>query len=130
MAYQTVSLLCYTYQVYTEDIKKYMLLSINFRKLKVKKPRKKALGDLLYALNKKVRRNTFIKYLRDHNYIRNATAHYMYYLDGNELVFFRGFLGKEERMEISKFINLTVDLNTLSNAFILIYLDKFAKIEK
>lgn len=128
--YQSVSLLCQVYQSYTEDIKKYMVISIKFDKLDVNEPDKKPLGRLLRALKDKGFYTSFLKYIEDNNFIRNSIAHYSYYLsEEGKLVFCEGLLGKEEEKSISEFIEMTVDLNVLSNAFILIFLDKFIKVE-
>lgn len=128
VAYQVLVILCHMYQVYTEDIKKYMILSIDFKKLGIKDPGKKWFGGLLNELKKAGYWNDFLQYLNDYNYIRNAVTHYSYYIKGNRLVFCDGPLGQEKEMYISQFIELTVDLNILSNAFVIIFKDKFIKI--
>ena len=125
LAYQNLVILCHMYQVYTEDIKKYMIISINFNKIGINDPGKCWFGGLLNGLKRASYWNDFLQYLDNYNYIRNAVAHYSYYINGNELVFCEGPLGAEHKMSISEFINLTVDLNILANAFMLIFKDEF-----
>ena len=131
VTYQAISILCNAYQTYTEDIKKYLILSVNFDKLGLTDADKKPMGWLISCLEGKGYLTDFLQYIKDNNFIRNAIAHYSFYLsDNGKLIFCDGLLGDEEEKSISDFIHMTVDLNTLSNSFVLIFLTKFIRIEK
>jgi len=135
LAYQLISIFCHTYQVYIEDIKKIMILSIKFDELGLSKPRvrdpyKASLGALLGDLNElaEYRENDFIKHLTENNFLRNAIAHYTYFINNDsKLTFMRKMFGEEESLSVGDFVRQTDDLHILSLIFFLTFLNKFVK---
>lgn len=116
------AIMCHMYQTTAERFKINLCTLVDFKKLGVRKPHKKPLGDLLRALKIKYPKNQFIKSLN--TLMRNSVTHYTYYFEKGKLHLCNGIFDKKPReMEISDFMKEVKDQSILAEIVVVKLLD-------
>lgn len=124
LADQYGSTLCHSYQVMAERLKLHLVTLINFDLLGLQNAHKSTLGKIVVTLKTKYPENKFVSYL-DTN-IRNAVTHYSYFFQGDTLTFCQGYFDpKPSKMTIADFMKEAIILNRLTEAFFIIFSDRY-----
>lgn len=123
---QIGTIVCHNYQVISERLKLYLVTFLDFDVLNVKDAHKKPLGRILNQLQDEFPKNKFIQSLNTN--IRNSVTHYTYFFEDkyNKIHFCNGVFDYSPNiMKLSEFRKNSNELNILTEAFFIIYKDKF-----
>lgn len=117
------AIMCHMYQTTSERFKIHLCAFIDFKKIGVKRPHKRPLGDLLKALKRKYPNNSFIKSLD--TFRRNAVTHYTYFFDKGKLFLCNGIFDRNPKeIEIHNFMKEVKNQSIFSEMFLISVLDK------
>ena len=119
------TIICHSNQVFSERLKLHMVTIIDFTKMGLTDADKKPLGSIVAKLKKNFKQNDFVNSL-DTN-MRNAVTHYTYYFEkGGYIYLCKGYFDKNPiKMTLSEFMIETINLNTITEAFFIIFLDTY-----
>ncbi|RLF46507.1 MAG: hypothetical protein DRN17_00265 [Thermoplasmata archaeon] len=119
------------YVAATEDIRKHLMLFVDFESVQSKGmlSRSQDIGKLTFStaincLRKIYPDNEFLTYLQDiHVPLRNLVAHYNYTWENKKLCLYEGVFDEEpqSQYELKEFLQLALNLYALSAALFLIY---------
>jgi len=124
IAEQFGSIMCHGYQVVVERLKLYFVSIIDFTILGLNNADEHSFGPILGVLQGKFSNNKFVNFLNTK--IRNPVTHYTYYFDKGELFLCDGYFDESpKKMTLADFMIETKNWNILSDAFFLLFLDKY-----
>ncbi|HEC87956.1 MAG TPA: hypothetical protein ENI52_01415 [Thermoplasmata archaeon] len=131
VGHQLASAIFNAYVASTEDIRKHLMLFVDFEiiqeklnKLQGRDIRKLTFSEVIGCLHDIYPDNDFIRYLYDtHIVLRNLMAHYNYTWESKELCLYEGVFDEEPKRKyrLEEFLQEVLNLYTLSTALFYIY---------